>query len=72
MNNDWIDWAGGACPVADGSKVDVKHRDGDVFLSNTAGLESESETDGFAEDWSVSGNHSHPGDIVAYRVANDS
>ena len=56
MSN-WIEWNGGECPVAIGTPVDVRHRDGDVFFAETAGR-------GSAHDWD---NDGFGGDIVAYR-----
>ena len=37
MHNDWIEWTGGDCPVAKGTLVDVKYRDGVEALGVTAG-----------------------------------
>ena len=52
---EWIEWAGGECPIADDARIDVKCRDGDVLRdylpSNLY--------------WS---HHNYWGDIVAYRV----
>lgn len=50
---------GGKCPVEAGTLVDVRHRDGDIFLAEPAcGL-------GRAETWAHS---NHKGDIMAYRI----
>lgn len=58
----WVEWAGGVCPVAHGSRVDVRHRDGGVFPSVLAGF-------GEAEDWSIDPDRDQGGDIMAYRIA---
>lgn len=55
---DWIEWNGGACPVA-GKRVDVKHRDGDIFRGIYAGE---------IYSWL---HYGRDGDIVAYRLAED-
>lgn len=54
----WIKWEGGECPVPKGTHVDVRHRDGDVFLNQRA------EASDYAEDWT---QEDHNGDIIAYR-----
>lgn len=59
----WIAWAGGECPVPFGTLVDVKHRDGDVYLKRPAGVT------GGAGDWSHTNDN---GDIIAYRVSEQS
>ena len=51
----WIKWEGGECPVATGTRVEVKHRDGDY---------SEWRADS-SEWWPANGRGS---DIVAYRL----
>jgi len=28
MNNDWIDWKGGECPLPLGTRYDIRYRDG--------------------------------------------
>lgn len=58
--SDWIKWEGGECPVAEGTLVDAKHRDGEVFYGQSAGKKF-----GFVENWAHIGHH---GDIVAYRL----
>lgn len=68
----WIIWEGGECPVAEGTLVDVKHRDGTEYLTQLAGVLDESyEQDdasrGFAHDWSIDENDNQEGDIIAYR-----
>ncbi|CAN7597948.1 hypothetical protein [Bosea sp. LjRoot237] len=57
--SDWIEWSGGACPVAAGTSVIVRFRCGE-----------ECET-GYAEDWDwIAEGRGY--DIVAYRLtAND-
>lgn len=54
---EWIEWAGGECPVPPGTKVDVKFRSEGQFAKN---VEAEAFT------WV---RHGSAGDIVAYRVA---
>lgn len=60
---DWIKWGGGRCPVAKGTLVDVRHRDGEVYRGHQALV-----TNGgsyAARDWKFTGA---PSDIAAYRV----
>lgn len=71
MRNDWIEWTGGDCPVAKGTLVDVKYRDGRSANGVTAGTESGepnhvSDNGSNAEDWSHDGVWA---DIVAYRLS---
>ena len=54
----WIPWAGGECPVLNMSRVDVVHRNGDIFLDRFAGYAQ-------AKTWT---HDDHPRDIIAYRV----
>lgn len=62
----WIEWAGGECPVPEGTLVDVKHRDGDFGYECLAGTqESMSEGVALAYRWSHAGTC---GDIIAYRL----
>jgi sporulation protein YlmC with PRC-barrel domain len=56
----WIDWEGGECPVAGGTLVDVKHRDGGLHFNERAAC------CGAAHIWWHS---AHAGDIVAYRLS---
>ncbi len=56
----WIKWDGGECPVSSGSKVDIEHRDNDLFFG-VAAINSTC-----AEIWDHDG---HIGDIIAYRPA---
>ena len=55
----WVEWSGGwVMPVAVGTLIDVRHRDGDVFEGTPAG-------GAHSRDWRhLNGG----GDIVAYRV----
>lgn len=62
MSSEWIEWKGGACPVPIGTKVEVRHRSGGVFLDR-AGVK-----DSFARDWQHTGMM---GDILAYRVIDE-
>jgi hypothetical protein len=73
MSNDWIKWPGGDCPVAKGTLVDVKYRDGVEAMGVTAGTE-------WGEDGHTSVNNRcalewgnfdsmFDWDIVAYRLA---
>lgn len=54
----WIPWPGGECPVLNMSRVDVVHRNGDIFLDRFAGYAQ-------AKTWT---HDDHPRDIIAYRV----
>ncbi|WP_314412102.1 hypothetical protein [Pantoea septica] len=54
-NDDWVEWKGGECPVADGLAVtEVKFRSGDVVKA-------------FADTWWW-GHSGDEDDIIAYRV----
>ena len=57
--SDWIEWGGGECPVPRGTRVDVQHRDGDVFYDYPAG------ESGPAENWEY---NRCGGDIIHYRL----
>lgn len=57
----WIEWNGGECPVDEGTLVDVRHFDGEVFYGANAFAF------GPAYDWSHETPHKN-GDIVAYRL----
>ena len=57
--SDWIEWGGGECPVPRGTRVDVQHRDGDVFYDYPAG------ESGPAENWEY---NRCGGDINHYRL----
>lgn len=61
VEDDWIEWKGGKCPVPEGTLVDVKHMDGDTFYS----IRALSPEDIYAENWAVT---EEKGSIVAYRV----
>lgn len=50
----WIEWRGGECPVPANSRVDIKFRDGDIGLEQSANW-----------DWIHLGYRS---DIIAYRI----
>lgn len=55
--DDWREWPGGECPVAVGTRVDVKFRDSRHSTINTPG---------HGWDWH---NNGRPSDIVAWRSA---
>ena len=55
--SDWIEWDGGECPVDDETGIQVMFRDQTTYSSTTGGFR-----------WKHIGT---PGDIVAYRVAED-
>ena len=57
--SDWIEWDGGDCPVPRGTRVDVQHRDGDVFYNCPAGEQ------GPARFWAY---NRCGGDIIHYRL----
>jgi hypothetical protein len=59
--SDWIEWAGGKCPVPEGTVVDVRHRDGCGYLH----LKAERDTYASGTFWRCD---NMGGDIVAYRV----
>lgn len=64
MSSHWTTWHGGAdAPVPVGTRLQVRHRDGTEWVTRTG------HPKGHAEDWNHLG---HPGDIVAYRVLEDS
>ncbi|MNQ85404.1 hypothetical protein D3C85_1005660 [compost metagenome] len=63
VGNDWIEWSGGTRPVARGTRIDVRHRDGDEYAGLVAGESRE------CSDWSHTHGVAHPGDIVAYRLS---
>ncbi len=54
----FIPWAGGECPVPNMSRVDVVHRNGDIFSDRFAGYAQ-------AKTWT---HDDHPRDIIAYRA----
>ena len=55
----WIEWKGGECPVAAGTKVSVRFGDG------------REETDNAPEDWGWRHVRCIKVDIIAYRVVED-
>lgn len=55
---EWIEWAGGECPIADDARIDVKCRDGDVLRDCLPS----------SLYWSHYADGNYWGDIVAYRV----
>ena len=61
MNNAWIKWHGGVCPVPIGTLVDVEHRSGSIYQRVEAGKRWS-----FAEDWGIDNEGA---DIVAYRLS---
>ena len=63
LEEGWVKWEGGICPVTIGTQVDVIHADGGVYYSQKAG-----EVGVYAESWAFDG---HPSDIIAYRVVTD-
>lgn len=62
INADWIEWNGGACPVAAGTEVEIKLRCGEQFV-DVAGLGG-----ALALDWS----HGDDRDIIAYLIHKES
>ena len=64
--NDWIKWAGGACPVPIGTMVEVRFRDGEHLGPVPAGVSLPGITrEANGNFWL---NENMGGDIVAYRV----
>lgn len=61
----WIEWKGGEMPVPEGTKVDVKFRNGVVEYSISAGLFGTGVRYAAVNWW----NNSRYYDIVAYRLA---
>ena len=55
--SDWIEWKGGECPVSEGTRVDVRFRDGDIDEDGMAGI--------WNWDWVFDDSDIN---IVAYRV----
>jgi hypothetical protein len=68
--NNWIMWNGGECPVPVGTLVNVKHRDGDIYYNQSAGVNLNI-PDGYAHDWSITPDYPYNSDIVAYQVVED-
>lgn len=59
LENNWIKWDDGKCPVPLGTPVEVQHRDGERYEA-LAGT-------GYADNWYKDNFDS---DIVAYRIIN--
>ena len=59
MDNDWIEWHGGECPVPVGTRVDVQLRSGNRFLGEEAFVAGDSH-------WLHDGDRY---DIMFYRIA---
>lgn len=56
--NDWIEWHGGDCPVADNTTVEVSYRGGIGTIESSA--------------WRFSWSHKISGsDIIKYRIVGD-
>lgn len=67
-NDGWIEWAGGKCPVEEGTLVDVRYRNGHENHHVHAGEwcdDTGSDPAWCAENWTHS-NNNH--DIIAYRL----
>lgn len=54
---DWIAWCGGDMPLPHGTRIEVRHRDGEENVDTAGGA--------FSKRWDHNG---FAGDIVAYRV----
>ena len=61
MDDGWIQWNGGDCPVPEGTVVDIKQRDGDIQQGQVVGEGSWVEPLCWRDDDCM-------GDIVAYKV----
>lgn len=61
----WIEWSGGACPVPEGTLIDVRYRDGEELLGIPA-LISAQWREASPDFWR---NDECNVDIVAYRLA---
>lgn len=61
----WIEWAGGECPVPDGTLIDVRYRDGEDVCEVPANEMAKSPRDASEAFWLHDGLNV---DIVAYRV----
>jgi len=55
IDDGWIEWKGGECPVEIGTPIDLKFRDGALWLNDIASY----------LDWRHMGDSR---DIIAYRV----
>ena len=62
----WIEWYGGECPVAKGTLVDVKFRNGRIEDGTPAGEDNGGYSRMQAIDWS---HHGFQSDIIAYRLS---
>ena len=60
VDGGWKRNRGGKMPVSEGTKVDVRHRDGCIYHGLTAG-------EGMAANW---GHSKHPEDIMVFRIHN--
>ena len=68
LENNWIEWKGGECPVEAGTLVDVRYRDGEENLHVEASVpatQSGSMKSRSAKNWS---HLFFSSDIVAYRL----
>lgn len=61
----WIDWAGGECPVEEGTLVDVRYRDGEELSALPANDFAKSHRDASHAFWRNDGSQN---DIIAYRL----
>lgn len=63
--DEWLPWPGGDCPVAEGTLVDVRYRDGEEKFNVPAGTPVEGR-EANADYWE---NWNYRSDIIAYRIA---
>jgi hypothetical protein len=63
--SEWVEWAGGECPVARTSLVQVRMRDGATEKVRTAGYWCRTDDD---RDYWVHEPLDHNNDIIAYRM----
>lgn len=71
--SDWIEWAGGECPVSADTLVNIRTADGDKGWEENAcpaGVFAET-SDDFDLNWWHAGNFSHDWRIIAYRIVGD-
>lgn len=63
-DSEWIEWAGGECPVSDDTEVEIRWFDEDM----DAWVQTSGPVDTFS--WPIYGEPGAPadGDIIAYRV----
>lgn len=64
----WIKWGGGECPVAAGTAVDVRYRNGEVAM-NVPAVQRRWFGSRCAESWGRIGGHG--GEIIAYRISKE-